>query len=386
MVYSGIMNFIGVLMSSGAVAFSIISLLPVELILKVSQGRGLLDGVCAAGGGDPVEPGDVVARAAGVQLAHHDRVDHRGGHREPVDAGEQRAPPAWTGTQVHEGVQGAAALAGGRLRARPALLFLLFKLVARDPRLYKAPEGTAPPPFYIRAAADRHLRRCELCARVERRAEGHGPDHADPGGHGADGVCAEPRRGREPGADVRCGFDGRWSGALDHYAEPDASVQDASQELEKFVSTKKYEPGVMLALQQMVVDIRNEATTVWLAEGVPQEMQANVRNQMYLTSETLRLMGKSGPKMSADDIKALAAYKGELDTSTKFIPNCRPGGGVMALRGHASIQGSTDIPTLFNLLPGYLPMPKVGEHDSLSDYVATIASPDQKGFWTSAEA
>ena len=36
----------------------------------------------------------------------------------------------------------------------------------------------------------------------------------------------------------------------------------------------------------------------------------------------------------------------------------RPGGGIMALRGHASIQGSTDIPTLYNLLPGYLPMPK----------------------------
>ena len=41
----------------------------------------------------------------------------------------------------------------------------------------------------------------------------------------------------------------------------------------------------------------------------------------------------------------------------------RPGGGIMALRGHASIQGSTDIPTLYNLLPGYLPMPKA-EHDT----------------------
>ena len=38
----------------------------------------------------------------------------------------------------------------------------------------------------------------------------------------------------------------------------------------------------------------------------------------------------------------------------------RPGGGILALRGHASIQGSTDIPTLYNLLPGYLPMPKAG--------------------------
>jgi formate dehydrogenase major subunit len=62
----------------------------------------------------------------------------------------------------------------------------------------------------------------------------------------------------------------------------------------------------------------------------------------------------------------------------------RPGGGILALRGHASIQGSTDIPTLFNLLPGYLPMPKVGEHDTLDDYVATITSPDQKGFWSEA--
>jgi formate dehydrogenase major subunit len=62
----------------------------------------------------------------------------------------------------------------------------------------------------------------------------------------------------------------------------------------------------------------------------------------------------------------------------------RPGGGIMALRGHASIQGSTDIPTLFNLLPGYLPMPKAGEHDNLDDYVATITSPAQKGYWAEA--
>jgi formate dehydrogenase major subunit len=64
----------------------------------------------------------------------------------------------------------------------------------------------------------------------------------------------------------------------------------------------------------------------------------------------------------------------------------RPGGGIMALRGHASIQGSTDIPTLFHLLPGYLPMPKAGEHDTLDDYVASITSPSQKGFWAETRA
>jgi formate dehydrogenase major subunit len=64
----------------------------------------------------------------------------------------------------------------------------------------------------------------------------------------------------------------------------------------------------------------------------------------------------------------------------------RPGGGVMALRGHASIQGSTDIPTLFNLLPGYLPMPHHTQHESFRDWVDEIRHPEQKGFWANAEA
>jgi len=64
----------------------------------------------------------------------------------------------------------------------------------------------------------------------------------------------------------------------------------------------------------------------------------------------------------------------------------RPGSGIMALRGHASIQGSTDIPTLFNLLPGYLAMPTAGKHDTFADYLAAVAPKHQKGFWAEAEA
>jgi formate dehydrogenase major subunit len=63
----------------------------------------------------------------------------------------------------------------------------------------------------------------------------------------------------------------------------------------------------------------------------------------------------------------------------------RPGGGIMALRGHATIQGSTDIPTLFNLLPGYLPMPEAGTHDSLQAYLDAVGSKKQKGFWANAD-
>jgi formate dehydrogenase major subunit len=64
----------------------------------------------------------------------------------------------------------------------------------------------------------------------------------------------------------------------------------------------------------------------------------------------------------------------------------RPGGGVLALRGHASIQGSTDIPTLFNLLPGYLPMPTVDQHQTLEEWINAIKHGDQKGFWGNAES
>jgi formate dehydrogenase major subunit len=57
----------------------------------------------------------------------------------------------------------------------------------------------------------------------------------------------------------------------------------------------------------------------------------------------------------------------------------RPGGGIMALRGHASIQGSTDIPTLFDLLPGYLPMPHVHNNEDLDAYVENEGM--DHGFW-----
>ncbi|MDQ6839991.1 MAG: molybdopterin-dependent oxidoreductase, partial [Actinomycetota bacterium] len=62
----------------------------------------------------------------------------------------------------------------------------------------------------------------------------------------------------------------------------------------------------------------------------------------------------------------------------------RPGGGILALRGHASIQGSTDIPTLYDLLPGYLPMPHAGLDTSLATYVDNNGT--DVGFWGHMDA
>ncbi len=63
----------------------------------------------------------------------------------------------------------------------------------------------------------------------------------------------------------------------------------------------------------------------------------------------------------------------------------RPGGGILALRGHASIQGSTDIPTLYDILPGYLPMPRTGlGHDTLAGWVARQKKTG--GLWNNIDA
>ena len=62
----------------------------------------------------------------------------------------------------------------------------------------------------------------------------------------------------------------------------------------------------------------------------------------------------------------------------------RPGGGILALRGHASIQGSTDIPTLYHLLPGYLPMPHAHRDATLTEYLGAVSQP--AGVWGRADA
>jgi formate dehydrogenase major subunit len=62
----------------------------------------------------------------------------------------------------------------------------------------------------------------------------------------------------------------------------------------------------------------------------------------------------------------------------------RPGGGILALRGHANIQGSTDIPTLYNILPGYIPMPHPQSHPSLEKFVE-LNGPAQ-GAWGNLSA
>jgi PiT family inorganic phosphate transporter len=317
-VYSGIMNFIGVLLSSGAVAFAIISLLPVELILKVSKGSGfsmvfallvaaILWNLATWYRGLPASSSHtMIGSILGVGVANQLMQGNSG-----------TAGVDWEQvTKVFKALLISPVV--GFVMA--AAIFFLFKVIARDPRLYKAPEGTAPPPFWIR---------CLLICTCGGVSFFHGSNDGQKGM----GLIMLILVGTVPTAyalnhtvgakDVVtfAAVSSQVSGMLDNYVEPNTVMQQAEPELEHFVSTKKFEPGVTLALQQMVINIRNEASQYGSLANVPQAMQANVRNQMYLTSETLRLLPKNGgPKMSADDTKILTNYKGFLDKSTKFIP------------------------------------------------------------------
>nr|WP_255550814.1 inorganic phosphate transporter [Granulicella sp. dw_53] len=318
-VWSGIWNFIGVLTSSGAVAFAIISLLPVELILKVSKGSGfsmvfallvaaILWNLATWYRGLPASSSHtMIGSILGVGVANQLMQGNSG--TSGVDW--EQVTKVFKALLISPVVGFACA----------ALVFLLFKAIAKDPRLYKAPEGTAPPPFYIRALL------ILTCTGV---SFAHGSNDGQKGM----GLIMLILVGTVPTAyalnhtvtaaqvQTFAAVSTEVAGAIGNYVEPGMVLQESGPELEKFVSTKKYEPGVMLALQQMITDIRNEATGYGSLSKVPQQMQANVRNQMYLTSETLRLLPKSdAPKMSDSDMKAISNYKKFLDTSTKFIPS-----------------------------------------------------------------
>jgi len=316
-VWSGLWNFIGVLTSSGAVAFAIVSLLPVELILKVSTGSGfamvyallvaaVLWNLATWYRGLPVSSSHtMIGSILGVGLANQFINGHSG--TSGVDWAQV--------TKVFQALIFSPII--GFVLA--AVVFFIFKAVAKDPRLYKAPEGTAPPPFYIRALL------VLTCTGV---SFAHGSNDGQKGM----GLIMLILVGTVPTAyalnhtvdkgsvETFAAVSTQVAGALNNYVDKGATVQDAGKELEQFVASHKFQPSTMLALQQMVVDIRNEAVSYGSLGSVPQNMQANVRNQMYLTSEAMRLLPKFGPKMSETDIKPLTNYKGFLDRSTKFIP------------------------------------------------------------------
>ena len=319
-VWSGLWNFIGVITSSGAVAFSIVALLPVELILKVSAGSGfamifallvaaVLWNLATWWRGLPVSSSHtMVGSIIGVGLANQFLHGHTG--TSGVD---------WE--QVGK-VLRALVISPVIGFVLAALVFLAFKFLIKDERLYKAPEGTEPPPFGIRALL------VLTCTGV---SFAHGSNDGQKGM----GLIMLILVGTVPTAyalnhavdngnvQTFAAVSTQVAGTLGHYVEPATATAQTkpATELERFVSSHKFRPETMTSLEAMVLTIRDEAVGYGSLGSVPQNMQANVRNQMYLTSETMRLLPKFGPKMSEEDVKPIENYKNFLDRSTKYIPS-----------------------------------------------------------------
>src|ERR1700691_5072149 len=317
-VWSGFWNFLGVLASSGLVAFAIVSLLPVELILQVGSKAGfamvfaLLVAaiICNLGTGWFGLPASsshtLIGSVIGVGIANQ-LMNGRSG-TSGVDWGQ-------------------AANIGKALLLSPivgfgcaGLLLLLAKALVKDPKLYTAPEGTEPPPFYIR---------CLLILTCTGVSFFHGSNDGQKGM----GLIMLILIGTVPTAYALnhavtlkdsqdfIAVSLEAADALTKYVSPNAVVGDAHDDVTDYIRTKDFTPNTMLALRTLVGDIGNETALYKEMKNIPNNRIRNFRNDMYLVSEAIRLMQKSHiPTFTASETAVLANYKKHIDYSTRFIP------------------------------------------------------------------
>jgi inorganic phosphate transporter, PiT family len=317
-VWSGFWNFLGVVTSTGLVAFGIISLLPVELILQVGSKAGfamvfallvaaIIWNLSTWYFGLPASSSHtLIGSIIGVGIAN-------------------QLMSVRTGTS---GVDWGQALNIGKSLlispvvgfAAAALLLMVMKLFIKNKKLYEAPEGTQPPPFWIRALL------LLTCTGV---SFAHGSNDGQKGM----GLIMLILIGTVPTAyalnhavTTRQSQDfiavsQQAAGTLNKYVSPNAVISDARDEVTTYVRTKEFTPNTMLALRQLVGDIGNETSLFGELAKIPNDRVRNFRNDLYLVSEALRLMQKSHqPEIAASDWTVLSNYKKHVDNATKFIP------------------------------------------------------------------
>ena len=317
-VWSGMWNLIGVLTSSGAVAYTILTLLPVELILQVGKGAGfaMVFALLLAA---------IIWNLSTWWLGLPASSSHTLiGSIIGVGVANQLMSPK-TGTSGVDWSQ--AANVFKVLLISPvvgfvcaALLLLLLKLLVKKPELYESPKGDAPPPFWIRGLL------ILTCTGV---SFGHGSNDGQKGM----GLIMLILIGTVPTAyalNHAIGYNQvqdfaavsqQAANVLSTYVSSDAVMGDARSDLTDYIRSKQFTPNTMLAARQLALEIQHEVVAYKTLAGIPASQQQNVRNDMYVESEALRLMAKSGnPKFTSPENAVLANYKKHLDLSTKFIP------------------------------------------------------------------
>ena len=306
-IWSGFWNFLGVLTSSGLVAFGIISLLPVELILQVGSKAGfamvfalLVAAIIWNLGtwyfGLPASSSHtLIGSIIGVGVAN-------------------QLMSVRTGTSGVDWAQ--ATNIGKSLLLSPivgfvcaALLLWLMKVVVKNRALYEAPVGTEPPPFWIRALL------LLTCTGV---SFAHGSNDGQKGmglimlilvGTVPTAYALNHAITKKQSEDF-IAVSQQTTATLSKYVSPNAVVGDARDDVTEFIRTKEFTPNTMLALRQLVSDIGNETVLFGELAKVPNDRVRNFRNDMYLVSEALRLLKKNQPTtIDVADWAALDNYK-----------------------------------------------------------------------------
>jgi inorganic phosphate transporter, PiT family len=316
--WSGFCNFAGVVTSTGAVAFGIVSLLPVELILQVGSGAGfamvfalLIAAIIWNLGtwafGLPASSSHtLIGSIIGVGIANQ-LMNARSG-----TSGVDWAQAANIGKSLVLSPLVGFAVA--------ALLLSIMKLAISDKRLYEAPVGDAPPPFWIRGLL------FLTCTGV---SFFHGSNDGQKGmglimliligtvpTTYALNHAVTPRESQDFIA-----VSTQAASTLDKYVEAKASIGDPREDVTEYIRTKEFKPNTMLAMRELVNGIGTEMAIFKELAKVPNDRVRNFRNDMYLASEALRLMQKSGkPVLAAADVAVLKNYKSHIDKATRFIP------------------------------------------------------------------
>ena len=149
---------------------------------------------------------------------------------------------------------------------------------------------------------------------------------------------------------------------LKKYVSPSAVVGDPRSEVTDYIRTREFKPATMLGLEQLVNSIAGEASLYKELKNVPENMTPNLRNDMYVASEALRLMKKSGtpPQLTNADWTSLDNYRKHIDNATKFIPTwvtvavafALGLGTIGGMEAHRGYGGRKDRQAAFDLRPG----------------------------------
>lgn len=322
--WSGLFNFLGVLLSSGAVAFSVVSLLPVELILQVGSSAGfamvfalLIAAIVWNGAtwwlGLPASSSHtLIGSIVGVGIANalmHGRDGTSGIDWDQV---------ATVGYSLLFSPMIGFGLA--------AALFVALKFCVRNPALYASPEPRTPPPWWIRAIL---ILTCTGVSFAHGSNDGqkgmglimlilvgtvpiaYALNHAMPDEQVAQFAASAQAAQRALAAHPP-------HAPVTTDTAPAAPARDV---LATFVRTEQLVPGVMPALSELTGDIAREVAGHGSFARMPAASVANVRNDMYLAAETIRLVERRRDgQLDADTARELRTFRSKLDEATKYIP------------------------------------------------------------------